>query len=359
MPLRRLWLTDFRNYISADLTFGEGVTVITGLNGQGKTNLVEAIAWLARGSSFRGAPNEALIRSGSESAILRAETENADRSTLLEVELLAKGKNRMQVNRNKVGRIRDLVGYFTATIFGPDDLALLKGGPGERRAFLDDLLVDLDPRLHTTRTNLERVLRQRNTLLRQAGGQLTPGVSDSLDVWDSKLAEMGEVLIAARQRLVDRLSPLVDDHLGVLSGGVSNTSLTYEESWSGSNLGAALSKARRDDIRRGTTTVGPHRDEVSITLDDLGSRHHSSQGEQRSLALAMRLAGHHLVAEHTGIRPVVLLDDVFSELDPDRSTALVALLPKAQAVLTSAGTLPLGVVADHWYRIVAGRVEVQ
>ena len=306
MPLRRLWLTDFRNYTSADVTFGDGMTAITGLNGQGKTNLVEAIAWLARGSSFRGAPNEALIRSGSESAILRAETGNADRSTLLEVELLTKGKNRMQVNGNKVGRVRDLVGYFNATIFGPDDLALLKGGPSERRAFLDDLLVDMDPRLHTTRTNLERVLRQRNTLLRQTGGQLTPGVSGSLDVWDSKLAEMGEVLIAARQRLVDRLSPLVDDHLGVLSSGVSSASMTYKKSWSGSNLGAALSEARRDDLRRGTTTVGPHRDEVSSTLDNLGARHHSSQGEQRSLALAMRLAGHYLVAEHTGIRPGVL-----------------------------------------------------
>ena len=359
MPLRRLWLTDFRNYISADVTFGDGVTVITGLNGQGKTNLVEAIAWLGRGSSFRGAPNEALIRNGSESAVIRAETGDGDRSTLLEVELVTKGRNRMQVNGNKVGRVRDLVGYFTTTIFGPDDLALLKGGPGERRAFLDDLLVDMDPRLHTTRTNLERVLRQRNTLLRQAGGQLTPEVGDSLDVWDSKLAEMGEVLIAARQRLVDSLSPLVDDHLGVLSGGVSNASLTYEESWSGSNLAAALSEARPDDLRRGTTTVGPHRDEVSITLDNLGARHHSSQGEQRSLALAMRLAGHYLVDEHTGMRPVVLFDDVFSELDPNRSTALVALLPKAQAVLTSAGNLPPGVVADHWYRIAAGRVEVQ
>ena len=359
MPLRRLWLTDFRNYISADLTFGEGVTVITGLNGQGKTNLVEAIAWLARGSSFRGAPNEALIRSGSESAVIRAETGDGDRSTLLEVELVTKGRNRMQVNGNKVSRVRDLVGYFTATIFGPDDLALLKGGPGERRAFLDDLLVDLDPRLHTTRTHLERVLRQRNTLLRQTGGQLTPGAGDSLDVWDSKLAETGEVLVTARQRLVDRLSPLVDDHLRVLSGGVSNAALSYEKSWTGSNLAAALGEARRDDLRRGTTTVGPHRDEVSITLDNLGARHHSSQGEQRSLALAMRLAGHYLVAEDTGMRPVVLLDDVFSELDSDRSTALVALLPKAQAVLTSAGNLPPDVVADHWYRIAAGRVEVQ
>jgi len=359
MPLRRLWLTNFRNYISADVAFGEGTTAITGLNGQGKTNLVEAIAWLARGSSFRGAPNEALIRNDSESAILRAETGDGDRPTLLEVELVTKGRNRMQVNGNKVSRVRDLVGHFTATIFGPDDLALLKGGPGERRAFLDDLLVDMDPRLHTTRTNLERVLRQRNTLLRQAGGQLTPGVGDSLDVWDSKLVEMGEVLIAARKRLVDRLSPLVDDHLGVLSGGMSQASLAYEESWSGSSLAAALSEARRDDLRRGTTTVGPHRDEISIALDNLGARHYSSQGEQRSLALAMRLAGHYLVAEHTGMRPVVLLDDVFSELDPDRSAALVALLPKVQAVLTSAGNLPPGVVADHWYRIAAGSVEAQ
>jgi DNA replication and repair protein RecF len=359
MPLRRLWLTDFRNYISADVTFSEGMTAITGLNGQGKTNLVEAIAWLSRGSSFRGAPNEVLIRNGSESAVLRAETGDGDRSTLLEVELAVKGRNRMQVNGNKVGRVRDLVGYFTATIFGPDDLSLVKGGPSERRTFLDDLLVDLDPRLHSTRINLERVLRQRNTLLRQAGGQLTPEVGNSLDVWDSKLAEVGEVVIVARQRLVDKLSPLVNDYLGVLSGGASNASLAYEKSWLGSDLAVALNEARLDDLRRGTTTVGPHRDDVRVSLDDLGARHHSSQGEQRSLALAMRLAGHCLVDKHTGVRPVVLLDDVFSELDPDRSAALVALLPKTQAVLTSAGELPPGVVVDHQYRIAAGRVEAQ
>ena len=359
MPLRRLWLTNFRNYISADVTFGGGTTAITGSNGQGKTNLVEAIAWLARGSSFRGVPNEALVRSGTDSAILRAETGNPDRPTFLEVELVMRGRNRVQVNGDKLNRRRDLIGHLKATIFGPDDLTLLKGGPSERRVFLDDLLVDLDSRLHATRTDLERVIRQRNTLLRQAGGRLTSEVSDTLDIWDIKFVEVGEALAAARRQLVDRLSPLIDNYLDGLSNGGSSAFLTYEDSWSESGLSSALIGARNDDLRRGTTTVGPHRDEVSITLDDLGARHHSSQGEQRSLALAMRLAGHCLVDEHTGIKPVVLLDDVFSELDPDRSAALVALLPKTQAVLTSAEELPPGVVVDHQYRIAAGRVEVQ
>lgn len=359
MPLRRLWLTNFRNYTSEDITFGSGTTAITGPNGQGKTNLLEAIAWLARGSSFRGVPNGALVRSGTKSAVLRAETGIGERPTLIEVELVVTGRNRMQVNSNKISRVRDLVRHLTATIFSPDDLSIIKGGPGERRTFLDDLLVDLDPRLHATRTEFERILRQRNTLLRRSGGQLRNGVGDSLDTWDIKLVEAGETLTEARRRLVSDLSLLVDEQLGGLSDGRSNASLAYEESWSGSGLAAALYEARRNDLQRGTTTVGPHRDEVNIVLDGLGARYYSSQGEQRSLALAMRLAGHHLITKQTGVDPVVLLDDVFSELDDDRSASLVTLLPKTQAVLTSAGHLPSGVVADHRYQIIAGRVESQ
>ncbi|MEE2768831.1 MAG: DNA replication/repair protein RecF [Actinomycetota bacterium] len=357
MPLRRLWLTDFRNYISAEVNFGEGTTAVTGANGQGKTNLVEAIAWLARGSSFRGAPTEALVRRGVGSAILRAETGEIERPTMLEVELVVKGRNRMQVNGNKVGRVQDLIRHFSATIFGPDDLVLIKGGPSERRAYLDTLLVDLHPRIHPVIADLERILRQRNALLRQAGGRLSTEVGNTLDVWDGQLQEVGEVLVEERRRLVESLSPLIDDHLKRLTDDGTTVSLSYESSWSGMSLSTALKTVRPDDLRRGTTTVGPHRDELEVVLNGLPTRHQASQGEQRSLALAMRLAGHRLVAEKNGIEPLVVLDDIFSELDEIRSAALVALLPQSQAVLTSAGDLPYGVEADHRYRVSDGKVE--
>lgn len=357
MPLRRLWLKNFRNYISTKVDFGEGTTAVTGANGQGKTNLVEAIAWLARGSSFRGAPTNALVRRGVGSAVLRAEIGEIERPTLLEVELVVKGPNRMQVNGNKVGRVQDLIRHFSATIFGPDDLVLIKGGPNERRDYLDHLLVDLDPRIHKLRADLERILRQRNSLLRQAGGRLSSEVGNTLDVWDGKLQEVGEALAKERRCLVERLSPLLDGHLKALTDGEATVSLSYESSWPGMTLLTSLKNARPDDLRRGTTTIGPHRDELDVVLNGLQARHHASQGEQRSLALTMRLAGHRLVAENTGIEPFVILDDVFSELDEVRSAALVALLPQTQAVLTSAGKLPSGVEADHCYRITTGKVE--
>lgn len=354
MLVRRLWLRDFRNYTAAELDLSDGVTAIVGANGQGKTNLVEAVAWLSRGSSFRGAGVDSLVRFGVDRAVIRAEVEDAGRTTLLEAELVAGGRNRLQVNHNRVSRQGDFVGHVRATIFGPDDLVLVKGGPAERRRYLDDLLVDVAPSSHGLRSDLDRILRQRNSLLRQAGGRDTPEVSTTLDVWDSKLCEVGGDLVARRIDLLEGLAPVAGELVRSLSNGRSELKMAYECAWEAEGLAESLSRARPDDLRRGTTTVGPHRDEVGLSIDGLSARSHSSQGEQRSLAVALRLAGHRVVTSHSGSDPVILLDDVFSELDPDRAAALIELLPRTQTVVTTAGDLPAGVTSDRRIRVEGG-----
>ncbi len=340
MTITRLWLTDYRNHREVDLALDPGVTLLLGPNGWGKTNLLEAVAWLSRGSSFRGAPTEALVRQGAERAVVRAEVDDGGRPILLEAELSPTGRNRIQVNRQRVTRLRDLLGHFRTTVFAPDDLALVKGSPGERRTWIDDLLVDLHPRNHGLRAEVERVLRQRNALLKQARGRLTDDVAATLDVWDAKLVEAGEALAAARTEALAALEPLAAAVSDRLTDGRSTLTATLVAEWATEGLAAALHRVRDDDLRRGMTTVGPQRDDVRLTLDGLPARTHASQGEQRSSALALRLAGHRLVAERTGSTPVVLLDDVFSELDRERTRALVSLVPDAQVVVTAASVLP-------------------
>ena len=345
MTVKHLWLTDFRNHREVDLSLDPGVTVVVGTNGRGKTNLIEALAWLARGTSFRGAPTEALVRGGADRAIVRAEVETTGRTVLLEAELMVSGKNRIQVNRQRVTRLRDLLGHFRTTVFGPDDLRLIKGGPGNRRGWIDDLLVDLHPGNHALRGDLDRILRQRNALLKQARGRSTPEVETTLDVWDTQLIEVGERLASTRREILAGLVPEVEVLMDALTGGRSRVAMKMIDQWSSEGLAAALVSARPNDLRRGVTTVGPHRDEILFSLDDMPARTHASQGEQRSIVLALRLAGHRLVADRIGSEPVVLLDDVFSELDAGRCAALVGLLPSTQAVVTSAGTVPEGVTA--------------
>ncbi len=359
MTVERLWLTDFRNHPEVDLVLDPGVTLVVGSNGQGKTNLIEALAWLARGSSFRGAPTEAMVRFGADRAVVRAEIDTAGRSVLLEAELVASGRNRIQVNKQRITRLRDLLGHFRTTVFGPDDLHLVKGSPGERRGWIDDLLVDLHPRNHALRSDLDRILRQRNTLLKQAKGHLSTEVETTLDVWDAQLGDLGERLATARRETLVALGPRVDELSDALTDGRSRLTMKVVDQWSSEGLEKALNRARSNDVRRGVTTVGPHRDDVLLTLDDMPSRTHASQGEQRSIALALRLAGHRLVAEQTGAEPIVLLDDVFSELDPRRCVVLVGLLPSTQAVITSAGAVPEGVEAGVVLHLDAGEFVTQ
>ncbi|MCU1369094.1 MAG: replication and repair protein RecF [Ilumatobacteraceae bacterium] len=344
MQLRRLWLTDFRGYHDADVSFDGGLTAVLGPNGQGKTNLLEAIGYLATLSSFRGAPTEAMIRAGAERAVVRAEAVREGRDLLLEAELVNGGRNRTQLNKQPLRRARDLLGALRVTVFSPDDLTLVKGSPGDRRGYLDDTLVSLHPRYDEMRSDLDRVLRQRGALLKQSGGRLTPEVELTLDVFDAKLVTAGEALASARRNLVTALEPLLGASYDAVAQESAEVRATYDPPWMADGLAAALAASRRDDLRRGVSTVGPHRDELELVIGGLPSRTHASQGEQRSLALALRLAAHHVVTEQTESSPVLLLDDVFSELDPDRSDALLRSLPEGQTVLSTASGLPPGAV---------------
>jgi DNA replication and repair protein RecF len=351
-----LWLADFRNYTAAELEPAPGLTAVVGANGEGKTNLLEAVGYLATLASFRGAPGDALVRAGAEAAVVRAEIEREGRTSLLEAELRAVGRDRVLVNRQPLKRARDLLGTVRTTVFSPDDLVLVKGGPAERRRLLDDALVACAPRHDATRSDLDRILRQRTTLLKQAGGRLSPEVAATLDVWDAKLAEVGEVLGTAREKLVARLEPVVAKAYDDVASAAAQVTLTYEAPWRVGGLAAALEAARNDDVRRAVSTVGPHRDELALTINGLPARTHASQGEQRSLALALRLATHAVVTEVTGSTPILLLDDVFSELDPDRSAALLQHLPPGQSLLTTAGPLPEAVVPQLVVRVRGGTI---
>jgi DNA replication and repair protein RecF len=351
-----LWLTDFRNYTTAELAPPSGLTAIVGANGEGKTNLLEAVGYLATLSSFRGAPGDALVRAGGAMAVVRAELENEGRTSLVEAELHAVGRDRVLVNRQPLRRARDLLGTMRVTVFSPDDLALVKGGPAERRRLLDDALVACAPRHDATLRDLDRVLRQRTTLLKQAGGRLTAEIEATLDVWDAKLVEVGEVLGTAREKLIERLAPVVAKAYDEVASSAAQVTLSYDAPWRVDGLADALADARTDDVRRAVSTVGPHRDELVLTVNELPARTHASQGEQRSLALALRLATHAVVTEVTGTTPVLLLDDVFSELDPDRSHALLAHLPEGQALLTTAGPLPEGIEPALVVRVSGGKL---
>ena len=367
MLVRTLWLTDFRNYTAARLDLAPGLTAVVGANGEGKTNLLEALGWLATLGSFRGAPTEALVRRGAPFAVIRALAEREGRELLVEAQLQPNGRNRVQVNRQPLRRARDLLGSLRVTVFTPDDLAIVKDGPAERRRLLDDALVSLAPRHDALRADVERVLRQRNALLRSAAGRLDETAAFTLDVWDAKLAEAGAALVASRLDLLARLRPVLAATYDALARHPARVTATYEAAWRGgdaaaaaaleADLAAALAGARRDDVRRGVSTVGPHRDEVALAIGDGPARTQASQGEQRSLALALRLAAHHVVTAATGSAPVLLLDDVFSELDPERSAALLAELPDGQTLLTTATSLPPGTCPDRTVRLRGGAIE--
>lgn len=364
--MRVNWLSveNFRNYESARLELAPvGLTVVVGANGQGKTNLIEALSWLATLSSFRGAPNDALIKQNARAAYVRAEADREGRRLTVEAEIPATGSPRVLVNGQALRRSRDLLGAIRTTVFSPDDLSLIKGGPSERRRLLDDALVALAPEHAETISAVERVLRQRGALLRQASGKTTPDIVATLDVWDAKLAEHGAALVQARRALAERLEPVTAKAYASVADGAAPIGLRYAPSWANPDdlperdaLHAALTAARTDDLRRGVTTVGPHRDEVELHIGPLPARTHASQGEQRSLALALRLAVHEAVTETTGAAPVLLLDDVFSELDPSRSAALLTHLPVGQAILTTAGPLPEGAVPAATVRIEDARI---
>jgi DNA replication and repair protein RecF len=362
----RLALTDFRCYSSVDLVLPTGVTVVSGANGEGKTSLLEALGWAATTHSFRGVPDAALVRSGAEAAYVRVTVQEPDREQLMEAEIRAIGRNRVRLNRHPLARARDLLGLVRVTVFAPDDLRLVKGGPAERRRYLDDLLVAVAPRYDAVRTEYERVLKQRNALLRQ--GVRGPDGESTLVVFDSQLVRSGTELVRGRLRLTTRLLPALRASYHGLAGESDDVEAAYEAEWAEGSvtpssddveelLRVALEARRGAELDRGVTLVGPHRDEWRILLAGLDARTHASQGEQRTLALGLRLAGHKVCADVVGTEPVLLLDDVFSELDPTRAEALVAELPAGQTLITTASAVPGSVRPDRRLRVREGRVE--
>jgi len=345
VSLRHLELSDFRIFRHASVApEPDGTTVITGANGSGKTSVLEALAYLGTRRSFRGAPPEALVRTGAATAIVRAELDNAGTPSSVDAEIDPTSRSRIRVNRKSVSGRRDLGAAAPCTIFSPDDLSIISGGPKGRRDLLDDALALLDAEGARAADDTERILRQRGALLRQSGGRASAEVTATLDVWDQRLVDAGKVLVAAREHLVADLTGLVGTAYAHVAGAGDREVVQqrYVRSWDG-ELSSALESSRREDLRRGVNTVGPHRDDLSLVLDGREARTHASQGEQRCLALALRLGVHQLVRDRTPLVPILLLDDVFSELDPARSKALVDELPPGQSILTTAAPLPEGI----------------
>lgn len=350
MVVEHLWLTDFRSWPAAELVPAGGLTVLTGPNGAGKTNLLEAVAFLGTRRSFRAAPTAALIRTGADQAVVRAEGSRGTRRVLLEAEIKASGRDRFLLNRQPVRGRRGLADAIVTSVFTPDDLELVKGGPAARRGWLDDVLAAASPAGARLVDDTERILRQRGGLLRQvapiAPARLAGAEADTLAVWDEQLAAAGDALGRARADLLDRLRPALADAHVALAGSGSPLEVRYDPSWLSAGLGAALAEARAHELRRGHNLVGPHRDDVHLEVDGRPARTHASQGEQRTVALALRLAAHRHLAQVLGATPVLLLDDVFSELDEQRAAALVEHLPAGQALLTTTSGAPRGTRPD-------------
>ena len=348
MRLERLEVVDFRNHDTAAVEVPAGVSVLVGPNGVGKTNLLEAIGYLATLGSHRVGQDAALIRAGAAAAVIRAAVRRAGRRLLVDVELRPGSGVRGRVNGAPVPRARDLLGVVRATVFAPEDLGLVRGDPEERRRFLDTLATQRLPRYHGSRQDYDRVLRQRNTLLRSAGGRLPPSALATLEVWDEKLASAGAEIWSERLRLVAELTPRVELTYQHLAGRDDLVEVDYVASVAGDvGLGpdpAKLAQALRErlvadrarEVERGITLSGPHRDDLALALRGLPARTHASHGEAWSLALALRLGSHRLLAEE-GEEPVLLMDDVFAELDRQRRDRVAeAAVAAEQTIVTAA-----------------------
>jgi DNA replication and repair protein RecF len=361
MHVAHLELKDFRNYREVSLALEPGVTVIVGPNGQGKTNLVEAIVVLGAGSSHRVTGDQALVRQGEDRAIVRARLRHGERAIAVEAELNRTGANRIQVNGQPV-RSREARRYLDAVLFAPEDLAIVRAEPGGRRRFLDDLLAMRQPRVAGVLTDYERVLRQRNSLLKSArASRLTESTLSTLEVWDERLAALGAEIIAGRAALVDELLPHVISAYQAIAGTAHEIRLTPETTGAGeAEAFLEILRARRsDELDRAMTLVGPHRDDLLIDLNGMPARTTASHGESWSTALALKLASAELLRE-TGPAgdPVLVLDDVFAELDAGRRARLVGAVAGYEQVLVTAAVaedVPVELVG-RTIRIRAGEI---
>jgi DNA replication and repair protein RecF len=348
MRLERLEVVDFRNHDAAAVELPAGVSVLVGPNGVGKTNLLEAVGYLATLGSHRVGQDANLIRAGATSAVIRAAVQRAGRRLLIDMELRPGSGVRGRVNGAAVPRARDLLGVVRATLFAPEDLGLVRGDPEERRRFLDTLATQRLPRYHGSRQDYDRVLRQRNTLLRSAAGRLPAAALATLEVWDEKLALAGAEIWSERLRLVAALTPRVELAYQRLAGRDDAVDIAYVSSVAGPGAAdsdpAKLAQALRErlvadrsrEVERGLTLSGPHRDELSLAVRSLPARTHASHGEAWTLALALRLGSHRLLTEE-GEEPILLMDDVFAELDRQRRERVAeAALAAEQTIVTAA-----------------------
>lgn len=384
MYVEHLSLTGFRSYGQLDTEIGPGITVFVGPNGVGKTNIVEAIGYLGTLSSHRVSSDRPLIAFGADRAIVRGRLVRGEQRTSVEVEINAEAANRARINRSNPVRARDVAGILKTVLFAPEDLALVKGDPSGRRHYLDDVMVSLLPHQAALRTDYERVLKQRNALLKsaRAAGKFSSAHEATLDVWDQHLAEAGARLLFARLAVVEQIRPHLQRAYRELTDGSKDAGLAYVSSVSSSSqvpaddddtgsggvvedglrdrelpaltelFLAGLLLHRKKELERGISLVGPHRDELGLLLGSVPAKGYASHGETWSLALALRLAHYYLLLEedHTrGGSPVLILDDVFAELDVQRRTRLAGIVASAEQVLLTAA------VGDDVPEALAGR----
>ncbi|NND02706.1 MAG: DNA replication/repair protein RecF [Acidimicrobiia bacterium] len=358
MHLSWLELRDFRSYEALTFEPEPGLNVLIGDNGAGKTNVLEAIGYLSRLGSFRGAPDSALVRTDAEAGVIRGGIERESGELRVEVELPAEGRRRILVNGKRPRRNSDVAVEVPLVAFLPDDLDVVKRGPGLRRDYVDEVAGHISPTAGADRTEYDKIVRQRNRFLRDEGHQADPV---TLDVWDERLAEVGGRLVIARLSLLERLTGhLTRGYQAVAGSGSDGLRANYEAWWldeedPGKSLLEALTERRRRDLDQRTTTVGPHRDDVGLYLGSRPARTHASQGEQRSVALALRIAAFGLLEDRHDKPPILLLDDVFSELDPGRSEGVIELLPKGQVFVTSAREDEVPLAGRRW-RVTAGKI---
>ncbi len=350
-----LRLSDFRSYEHADITLAPGVTTFVGQNGQGKTNLVEAIAYVSTLGSHRVATDAPLVRAGAERAVIGLDLTRDERQVLIEIEITPGRANRARINRSPVPRARDVLGLLRTVVFAPEDLALVKGDPSDRRRFIDDLLVQRSPRMLGVKGDYDRILKQRNALLKSSGAARRSGGSEmerTLEVWDEQLAEVGGDLVAARVALVDDLRPFLGEAYALIAGGAdavsaADVSLRYQSALGESvepvtdrdywreQLLEGIARRRREELDRGITLVGPQRDDLVLGLGGMPAKGYASHGESWSIALGLRLASLEVLRAE-GDEPVLILDDVFAELDAPRRRRLTERVAGCTQVLLTA-----------------------
>ena len=388
MLIKHISLANFRNYETADVSFSPGVNLLVGPNGQGKTNLVEAIRYLSTLSSHRVAGYLPLIRHAKpeiEQAVIRVLANHDSRDALLEVELNRSSPNRARINKANATRLRDILGYVNTVTFAPEDLDIIKKDPSNRRAFIDELLVQVSPRFSGVFTDYERVLKQRNTLLRTARQTSAKGTAlSTLDAWDESLVKFGSEIVAARVALVERLRPLLTEAYQSIAIANNEPRILTKSSLVGATVGdeddsdaleniessnvaeveelfrAKLAQIRQNELDRGITMVGPHRDDLVLMLSDLPAKGYASHGESWSFALALRLASISLLrAETRSGDPILILDDVFAELDAGRRSRLAELVAGNEQVLITAAVgedVPAELKA-RVFKVAAGEVS--